>query len=164
MVNLILNFFLSYCFCVISVSAVSSFRIRDVKITDIDKCVDLVKQLGYEIPKDYFIHYFPKFKEGNIDKVFVVANDANAIGIAHIHFREFSKRCTLEAIVVDKEFRGKGIGKLLILAAEQYALSRGATILEFISSNERKNEAHLFYTKLGYSDNNKTYFQKQLGS
>jgi GNAT superfamily N-acetyltransferase len=57
-----------------------------------------------------------------------------------------------------------GIGKALLLAAEQWAQSRGLTLL-MIRSNTRRTAAHAFYQAAGYELIKTSHtFQKDLDS
>lgn len=55
------------------------------------------------------------------------------------------------ALVVDARVRGLGVGRRLLAACEQAALSRDCASME-ISSNRRRTGAHAFYRSLGYTD------------
>ena len=136
--------------------------IRDAAFEDVSHCVELVKQLGYNIPPEYMKKFFSRFGKDKVDRVFVAISDEEIVGLAHVHIREFARRATLESIVVDYKYRKRGIGKLLFNAVEEHAIERKLQILEFISSNNRESNAHQFYNKIGYGANNKAYFQKLL--
>jgi len=52
-------------------------------------------------------------------------------------------------IIVDKNHRGQGVGKLLMLKAEQWAQLKGYNRI-IVRSNILRNEAHKFYPNIGY--------------
>ena len=61
-------------------------------------------------------------------------------------------------IVVDSDYRRKGIGKLLIAAAEEWALANALDSVR-LRSNIVRPEAHEFYPAIGYihTKTQKTY-------
>ncbi|MBP2645771.1 MAG: hypothetical protein H6Q75_1211 [Firmicutes bacterium] len=67
----------------------------------------------------------------------------------------------LENLVVDKECKGKGIGKRLVQAAEEYAHKQNCYYIMLLSSSYR-TEAHRFYEAIGYSSDAAKGFKKYL--
>lgn len=55
----------------------------------------------------------------------------------------------MENLVVDRNHRGKGVGKALLAGIESIARQNNCLFIEFCSSMFRK-EAHLFYESMGY--------------
>jgi len=73
--------------------------------------------------------------------------------------------CHIDALVVDKPYRGKGIGRKLIKVAEGSAISKECVTFDLIMANWRRDGgSHAFYQALGYKDHNQgdyTYFYKE---
>lgn len=55
----------------------------------------------------------------------------------------------ITALVVEPTWRGQGIGRALVQAAERQLADAGCGLLE-VTSNERLEAAHAFYQRLGY--------------
>ena len=56
------------------------------------------------------------------------------------------------ALVVQSDFRGKGIGKHLLAEAEHWAKNQGAVSISLNSGNRTEREAaHLFYQRFGFT-------------
>ncbi len=73
------------------------------------------------------------------------------IGIANIHFIETITRRVgiIEDVVVDKSYRGKGVGRKLIELLIKEARAKGANCVELTSNSERK-EANALYESMGF--------------
>jgi GNAT superfamily N-acetyltransferase len=65
----------------------------------------------------------------------------------------------IENVIVSKRVRRQGIGKKLMHKIEEIAKERGCSYTIFVSGEERK-EAHLFYEKLGFKEENVVGYRK----
>ena len=52
-------------------------------------------------------------------------------------------------LMVDEALRGRGIGAVLVRAAEEALAEQGCHMVE-VTSHARRTEAHRFYEQLGY--------------
>ncbi len=66
-------------------------------------------------------------------------------------FRSIETRSYVEinGLVVDESIRSRGIGRILLGAAEEWARSIGFDVIS-VHSNVTRDRAHRFYTKNGY--------------
>jgi ribosomal protein S18 acetylase RimI-like enzyme len=55
----------------------------------------------------------------------------------------------MSVLVVADEAQGKGIGKMLVEAAERRFREQGCELVE-VTSNDRRTAAHAFYRHMGY--------------
>jgi GNAT superfamily N-acetyltransferase len=60
--------------------------------------------------------------------------------------------CEIGGLVVDDQYRRKGIGKLLIQHIKPWCLSKGNPALR-VRCNTKRKEAHEFYFQLGFNEN-----------
>lgn len=60
------------------------------------------------------------------------------------------KRCTVESVRVDEKYRGRGIGREMMLWAIDRAREKGCISIQLTTHNER-TDAHRFYERLGFS-------------
>jgi ribosomal protein S18 acetylase RimI-like enzyme len=60
------------------------------------------------------------------------------------------KRSSVESVRVDSKYRGKGIGREMMLLAIERAKERGCISMQLTSHGDR-TEAHRFYERLGFS-------------
>jgi GNAT superfamily N-acetyltransferase len=90
------------------------------------------------------------------DADILLALDGEAlVGLASVYADiqsiRYGKRCWLQDLVVSKEARGRGIGRLLLDAATEWARERGCTHLE-LSSGMGRVDAHRFYRREGMTE------------
>ncbi len=60
------------------------------------------------------------------------------------------KRCTVESVRVDTAYRGRGIGRRMMLWAIECAKEKGCVSMQLTTNNDR-TDAHRFYAELGFS-------------
>jgi GNAT superfamily N-acetyltransferase len=84
-----------------------------------------------------------------------VADDGHTIvGIVHAYKRpalEKAFEVVVQSLVVEQRERKSGVGKLLMAAAESWALSTGAKNVVLHTRVDR-NDARTFYERIGYAN------------
>ena len=66
-------------------------------------------------------------------------------------------------LVVDREYRKQGIGRRLLVRAEEWAAQHGCSVVR-LTSNVKRIDAHAFYERVGYTNLKTQYsFAKSLG-
>jgi GNAT superfamily N-acetyltransferase len=114
----------------------------------------LSEQLGYPLS----LHEI----ESNINEVissadhasFVAMTDGKAVGWIHgfkAMFLESKPFMEIGGLVVDEDYRGKGIGKKLVERIKQWCMEKQISILRVRSQLKRK-EAHQFYLNNGFKE------------
>lgn len=138
--------------------------VREALSSDAQRIVALLVQLGYEVP---LVHVEACLQDRSADRAFFVAvvPRVGVVGCVTVSERRAllaAGRAEIESLVVEDEYRGNGIGALLVQAAEAWARRRGCQTVRLLS-NVVRERAHRFYGRLGY-DVLKTehVFQKQL--
>lgn len=95
----------------------------------------------------------------------VAEEDGAVVGLAALHtslsVEHDEPAGKLSAIVVDEEWRERGVGKALVDAIEAESRARGCRVL-FLTTNERRADAHAFYSRLGFEHTGRRYV-KDLG-
>lgn len=84
--------------------------------------------------------------------VAVEMRGAHVIGWVHVCVPLFltgSRAASIWGLVVASTYRGRGVGRILMEAAEQWAVDRGCEEMR-LTSAVRRVEAHAFYERLGY--------------
>lgn len=75
--------------------------------------------------------------------------------IQHLISHAF-RRAVIEAVFVDPAHQGRGAGRCLIKAANDWAHSKGCVSLE-LTSNKKRADAHRFYEKTGFTASHEGY-------
>ena len=124
------------------------------------------------IAKNYREEYFKKtYTEvySNQGKIFIAEEDGKSVGVICCFVRQYDKEDKLDylcpkmgiitELIVDKTSKGKGIGKLLMAAAENYLKSIDCTycMLDVFSYNDN---AYNFYKKQNYQERMITMLKK----
>jgi len=133
--------------------------IRKATIKDIEAMTGLLYQL-FSIEEDFTFDEV-KQKRGlelvvsNTESAiaFVAEIDGKVIGMltaqTNISTAEGSISAVLEDMVIEKSFRGKGIGKKLMQAMEDWAREKGIKRLQLLA-DKTNSPALAFYNKLGW--------------
>ena len=99
------------------------------------------------------------------EAVFVCELDGKVAGYIHVEHYDtlyFETMANILALSVKKEFQKLGVGKALLLEAENWAKENGIKMMRLNSGINRKN-AHSFYEHLGYvSEKDQKRFIKNL--
>jgi len=92
--------------------------------------------------------------------IFAVFDKKHIVGIAMIHFWEIllKKKGFIDDVVIDKSYRGRGLGKQLTLALLTEAKKRKIQCIDLSSEPERKT-ANIMYRKLGFQKKKTNYYR-----
>jgi len=130
-------------------------QIRNAAPRDAARIATLAGQLGYSTDASTVANQLQTFAE-HADHVVLVAvtpPEERIIAWVHaatcplVHAAGFAE---VHALVVDESCRGRGLGRLLMQHAENWAQGRGCSMIR-LRSNVLRDRAHEFYEKLGYT-------------
>lgn len=124
-------------------------EIRRITLNDLDRVFELLNKL-YENKLKY-----EKFKEiykvklNDENSYYIVAIEENKIvGILtselQVKLHRSKKQCFIEDLIVDENYRNKGIGKALLQNAVEYAKNNDCEVIELTCYINNEN-AHRFY-------------------
>lgn len=109
----------------------------------------------YETPlPESYLKAFAEIEQDKNNELIVAETDGAIVGTLQITFTpsisfQGGKRATVESVRVDSQFRGRGIGKELMLWAIERARKENCIALQLTTNAERK-DAHRFYENLGF--------------
>ena len=127
--------------------------IREASGKDAASIKALVQQLGYEVDSSIIEKNIAIYEKTN-GHVLVAEDEKGIIGFisgAYLPlFHSLGLMLRITAMCVDESRRSKGVGRTLVTAVEEQCRANNSFYIEVTSGAQRKDEAHLFYIKLGY--------------
>ncbi len=141
-----------------------NFQIREADALDSPDIARLIVQLGYAATPESIRIRLAAIHEQENYAVFLGTVSGKVVALALVHtalsLEHDEPHARLLGFVIDSVWRRKGIGRALMRCVEDWAVSRGAPFLT-LSSGLHRNDAHGFYTELGY-ENTGVRFGKRL--
>lgn len=132
-----------------------TIKIRQAEIKDVERIASLCEQIEYYVTTQQIEQRLTKIKNSDAHIVYVATlEDEYVIGWAHAHIFDsivIPTPAILLGLVVDKDYRHRGIGRFLMQQIEQWAFIVGCEGV-LLRSNIKRKEAHLFYEKIGYTN------------
>lgn len=131
------------------------FLIRDCRIEDAEAIWRINQNaFGYDFDAEKTEERLDTLLNCPFYRLFVAESDGKTVG--YIHCSDYA--CTYDeplknilALGILEPYRGRGIGKALIAAAENWAKADGAAGMRLVSGFNRTG-AHRFYKACGYFD------------
>ena len=128
--------------------------IREARIADYEDIHHLCESdMGYICDKERV-----KLRLSTLDHsrecVFVADQECRIVGFIHVEKYEVlyaPSMANILGIAISERFRRQGLGRQLLAAAEEWAKSKEITLMR-LNSGKTREEAHLFYRSMGYSD------------
>lgn len=114
----------------------------------------LSRQLGYPLSAEQILQNINAVRGSKDHDAFVAIYDSHVvgwIGLAQVIMIESVPFCEINGLVIDENRRGKGIGKLLVEKAKQWAKQKGNDTLR-LRCNIKRTEAQQFYLHLGFKE------------
>jgi GNAT superfamily N-acetyltransferase len=135
-------------------------RIRPGSRDDAPDIATLLGQLGYPAEAEQVERRLDVVLGTGATSLFVAEADGRVVGLSVLQVSptlEYDGLAgKLGALVVDEEHRRRGIGEALVRAVETEARSRGC-VLVFLTTAERRGDAHAFYASLGYEETGRRF-------
>jgi GNAT superfamily N-acetyltransferase len=133
-----------------------SVIVRDCTMEDIDDIVFLMGELGYPTSYEDMKLRFMNISSDSSYCTLIADVKGKVVGLAGLHksymYEKTGINVSIIALVVQSDFRGKGIGRHLLLDAENWAKNQGAISMSLNSGNRSEREkAHLFYQRFGFT-------------
>src|SRR4051812_1787412 len=136
--------------------------IRQATLEDLPEIIRLIaddylgkQRESFELPiKSAYLDAFREIDVDPNNELVVAEIDGAIVGTMQLTFTpslsfQGGRRSTVESVRVDDEFRGRGIGREMMLWAIDRARKRGCISMQLTSHNTRQR-AHDFYERLGF--------------
>lgn len=134
-------------------STAQEIRIRTVRPTDAAPLAALSAQLGYPCSPASIRRRLRNLLADRDSAIWVAEVDGGTVaGWIQVFIKqvlENDREAEIGGLVIERTFRGRGVGKALIQRAERWARTRRLKSV-YLRSNVVRNDAHLFYQRLGY--------------
>ena len=118
------------------------FSIRRARTSDAHAVAELLEELGYKQPVEFFTERLEIFGRKPDELVLVAEQDGEVIGVlafrAFLYFHEPGKQGRIIALVVSDKVRSKGAGRALVAEAEQFAKECGCKRMEVTTGTQRE--------------------------
>ena len=134
-------------------AAMLTLAVRQMCAEDASVVAALTTQLGYPATEDEIRRRYDFLKDRRDARVFVAQCGDVVCGWIHVqaaYLLECDARAEIWGLVVDETARGRGVGRRLVHAAEEWARMRGLGTMA-LRSNQLRAGAQGFYEHLGYT-------------
>ena len=130
--------------------------------SDLPEVRILCAELGYQVEEKELVDRYNRIRNSKNHELFVAeADNSIVIGWTHIFQRSphlcSAPKSELGGLIVSENYRGKGVGKLLLQQAETWSLKNELGEL-VLTSNAKRELAHKFYINLGYKIRKTSYW------
>jgi GNAT superfamily N-acetyltransferase len=127
--------------------------IRPLGLDDADAVARLITQLGYPATRPQVRARLEQLARESCRAAFVAERAGRVAGVIGVRVEggyEFDGLIgRIDVLVVHESLRGRGIGRALVSAGEQWLRRRGASRV-LVSTAHRRVATHRFYESLGY--------------
>jgi GNAT superfamily N-acetyltransferase len=127
-------------------------RVRVATLDDVPVLCALIGQLGYPPEPEVLRRRLEAYLAADDLTVLVVEEAGEVVGVASggaQRILAYDGSYELGILVVEERARGKGVGKLLLAAFENWAVGIGAKSIR-LGSRDWRVDAHRFYEREGY--------------
>ena len=134
------------------VNAGSEIAFRRATPGDAEAVAELSGQLGYPMAADLVRNRLATLTVSPDHAIIVAELNGAMCGWVHVHAQQSlvsGERGAILGLVVSREFRRRGIGRLLMEEAERWVRGRGLDEV-VLRSNVARSESHAFYPAIGY--------------
>jgi GNAT superfamily N-acetyltransferase len=128
--------------------------IREMTANDAKAVNTLSTQLGYPLSIEQTLQNIIAVLQSKDHTAFVAEYENEIlgwIGASQAIMIEVMPYCEINGLVIDKDHRGMGVGKLLVNKVKQWAKEKNNNKVG-LRCNVKRTEAHLFYEHLGFAE------------
>ena len=140
--------------------SVNHWVIREATIADSERVARLVSELGYPTSTDQMRQRFNAILSDNGYETLVACDDKEILGFVGTRigplYEADEQYGHIMILAVATKHQRRGVGSMLMQAAESRLIKRGAGVLVVASGNHRGG-AHAFYESLGYTFTGRRY-------
>jgi GNAT superfamily N-acetyltransferase len=130
-----------------------SMIIREVTAEDAAAITALSHQLGYTISEAQTLQNINALLQSERHATFVAVDEKviGWMGVSYTVSVESPPMCEVHGLVIDEQYRNKGVGKLLIEKAKEWSSDKAVGKLR-LRCNVIRTETHKFYEHIGFTE------------
>ncbi|AJS58119.1 histone acetyltransferase [Paenibacillus sp. IHBB 10380] len=130
--------------------------IRNFQWDDLEISTQLMRQLNYPTTLSVMRERMEEMESSPLYCTLIAEVDEQVVGMIHLRkvvsYERTENYTQITAVIVSGEYQGQGIGKRLILSAEDWAKGQESTQLFLTSGNRvERAPAHAFYEHIGFA-------------
>jgi len=126
-------------------------QIREITLADAPAAAELSGELGYPTSPESMQQRIAALSADHAVYVASLTGEvAGWIDVSVTHHLQSDPRAEIGGLVVSSKLRSRGIGRVLVARAEQWALERGLNSV-VVRSQIAREDAHSFYLREGYA-------------
>ncbi|MBW2181853.1 MAG: GNAT family N-acetyltransferase [Deltaproteobacteria bacterium] len=118
--------------------------------------------MGYKIKEEAIKRKLQQIFISRIDQVYVAEVSGKVVGLISCHitklFHQEGDAGRVTSLIINSNFRGKGIGKALVEMADKFFIQKGCIKSE-VTSGDHRPETHEFYLSLGYIEDERRFLK-----
>ncbi|MBE9044186.1 GNAT family N-acetyltransferase [Pleurocapsales cyanobacterium LEGE 10410] len=130
----------------------NNLQIRQATAKDARSIGLLAEQLGYSISEKAIQKYLKSLATPQEWIVYIACKSESILGWINIYLTHgilADRQAEIGGLIVDRNFRGYGIGRLLLQRGETWAQQQGCNLIQ-VRSRTTRQQAHTFYQDVGY--------------
>jgi GNAT superfamily N-acetyltransferase len=136
--------------------------VRKADDSDCERLCLLIEQLGYPVGEAVLKSKLKEYEYSDRDLVLVAEDEGRLMGVIVLHvmspFHDEGNWGRVSALVVFDKDRGRGVGRVLLKAADDFFLRKGCSRVE-LTSGDSRTDAHRFYLSNGYEVSGKRFIK-----
>ncbi len=142
----------------------SPTTVRPATAADAERIAALFTDEGYPAGPSDIVERLARF-DSPYSRVLVADHDGEVLGFVAVHalprFEHSDRVVRIMALVVDAAVRERGVGRLLMEAAEDLGREVGAAFAE-VTAGHHRPDARRLYEEIGYDGTVAAYLRKRL--
>jgi N-acetylglutamate synthase-like GNAT family acetyltransferase len=126
--------------------------LRQAELKDVEFITELSNQLGYKTTIEKIQNRISEILNNVDNCVYVIIDNENIIGWIHCFYSlrvESDSFVEIGGLVVDENYRRKGVGKILVTKVIEWARSKKSNKIR-VRCNTLRKETHVFYNRIGF--------------
>lgn len=141
----------------------NNMKVRKALPADAESVSKLLGQLGYQVSPKLIRDKLETLELSASDTVLLAQDGKNIIGVISLHvlelFHQPGRLGRITSLVIDDDFRGQGVGTMLVSAADAFFTEQLCVRAE-VTSSDHRIQAHIFYQQQGYAIDERRFVKR----